>query len=89
LGGVTSTIGCFASSLSSLESPVGRGMLCPGGTASSGVLLPEGVLLREVGGVLKHLGGPLVHIRRVLGYLECAFGWGFRYQRPASSRYWH
>jgi hypothetical protein len=67
LRGLTSTIGRGSSPLCSLESPLGRGMLRPSGNASPGLLLPEGVLLREVGGVIEHLGGPLVDARRMLG----------------------
>jgi hypothetical protein len=65
--GLTSTIGRGSGPLCGLESPLGRGMLRPSGTPSSGQLLPDGVLLREVGGVLEHLGGPLVDARRMLG----------------------
>jgi len=82
LRGLTSTIGCLTCLVCSLESPVGRGMLCPSGTASPGLLMPEGVLLCEDRAVLEQLGSPRVDARRVLGYRVWTSSWGFGHARP-------
>jgi hypothetical protein len=87
LRGLTSSIGCFARLLCSLESSLGGGMLRPCGTASPGVLLPEGVLFREIRAVLEYGGGPLVDACRMLGYLERTSTWGFSNAGPHVSRY--